>query len=61
MFTSVTLVWLKSSEQGLNGVYTHLGITRERNCVNDEAVQIMRFLRIFGGIYMQLSWQAMSW
>lgn len=69
-------IWLKSSEQGPNSVYTHLEISSfpavrysskltnlnwRRNLSNDEAVQIVHFLRIFSGIYMQLSWQAVSW
>lgn len=71
-----TEIWLKSSEQGLNSIYTHLEISSfpevhysskwtnlnpRRNLANDKAVQIMPFLRIFSGIYMQLSWQAMAW
>lgn len=70
-----TEIWLKSSEQGLNSIYTHLEISsfpevhysskwtnlnQRRNLANDKAVQIMPFLRIFSGIYMQLSWQAMA-
>lgn len=69
-------IWLKSSEQGPSSVYTHLEIisfpavwyssnqtnlNRRRNLSNNKAVQIVRFLRIFSGIYMQLSWQAVSW
>lgn len=68
-------IWLKSSEKGLSGVYTCLDINsfpelqysskltnlkQRRNITNNKAVQIMHFLRIFNGIYMQLSWQAMS-
>lgn len=69
-------IWLKSSGQGLNSIYAHLEISylpevqysskltnlnQRRNLANDKAVQIMHFLKIFSGIYMQLSWQAMSW
>lgn len=69
-------IWLNLSKQVLNSVYAHLEISsfpevqysskltnlnQRRNSANVEAVQIMHFLRIFSGIYMQLSWQAMSW
>jgi len=71
-----TEILFKRSEQGLNSVYAHLEISsfpevqysskltslnQRRNLAKDEAVQVMRFLRIFSGVYMQLSWQAVSW
>lgn len=69
-------IWLKSSEQGLNGIYTNVEVSsfsevqcssklinpnQRINLASNGAVQIMHFLRIFSGIYVQLSWQAVSW
>lgn len=69
-------VWLKSSELSLNRVYTHVEVSsfsevqcslklidpnQRRNLTSNGTVQIMHFLRIFSGIYVQLSWQAVSW